>query len=781
MKRSTLPKPLLLAAACSLTLSAFAGSPRVQAVFPAGGQRGAEAEIEFRGSNLEDAKTLLFDEQGFEVTTVAAEKGKYKAKIKIAPNARLGEHMFRIVTASGVSDVRLFYVVPFPIVPEVEPKPDQQNAPQAVALGTTISGRAQGEDQDHFEVELKKGQRLSAEVIAARLQTGAIFDPYLSITKADGTRVTEVDDTAFTQQDPVTSIVAPEDGKYIVTIKDSTNSGPGECQYLLNIGSFARPLAVYPPGGPTGQELKVKLLGDAQGPIERTIKLADQPDDRFEVFTEEGQPTPQPNYIRVSTFPNALETEPNNETAQATVVDAELPVALNGVIEQKGDIDYFKIKAKKGVPLDLSVFARRLRSPLDSVLAIYDAKGNRIQLNDDAGSTDSYIRWAAPADGDYFISVKDQLDRGGPTYTYRVEIKPAQPLVSLWLPEMVQNSNQERRAFVVPKGNRYASLVRLKRNDFSGDLQLDPHDLPPGVSVSGNFVDKSVDTVPVVFEAAPDAAPTAKAFTIEAKPVEPPKEQPVKSAIENDIDIAENGNQKSYYQVKEHSLPVAITEEIPVKLSLVQPKVPVLQNGSMNLKVVAERKNDFKGAINLSFLYSPPGIGTAGTVQIPEGKDEGIVTISANGNAPLQKWKVCVVGSADFGKGPVWMSTQLIDIEVAPPFETGQIQRTFVDQGETTTVKVKLENKIPFEGKAKVTLLGLPPNTTADEKEITKDDKEITFTVKAGANAPAASHKQLFCNFELIRDGEPMNSGFAQGGILRIDKASVAKNEEPKK
>jgi hypothetical protein len=233
--------------------------------------------------------------------------------------------------------------------------------------------------------------------------------------------------------------------------------------------------------------------------------------------------------------------------------------------------------------------------------------------------------------------------------------------------------------------------------------------------------------------------------------------------------------------VKEHRLTAAITEPVPVKINLVAPKVPVLQNGSLNLKVLAERQNDFKGPISIALLYTPPGIGSAGTVQIKENENEGNVTISANGNAPLQKWKVCVVGSADFGKGPVWFSTQLVDIEVAAPFVAGKIGRTFVDQGESTTVTVKLEQKVPFEGKAKVALLGLPPNTTADEQEITKDSGEVKFTVKTEKTAPAAQHKQLFCQFTLVKDGETMANSFANGGILRIDKASVAKNEEPKK
>ncbi|RYD79854.1 MAG: peptidase, partial [Verrucomicrobiaceae bacterium] len=757
---SSLRLPVSAAALLVSTLAAYGGSPRVTVVYPGGGQRGTEIEIECRGSNLEDTKTLLFDEAGFEAQVILPEKGnpeknKTKLKVKVPADARLGEHTFRLVTATGVADLKLFYVSPFPLQEEQPEDKADPIKPQPIALGTTVYGRTQNDDQDRFEVELKKGQRLSAEVVGAKLQTQQIYDPALIITKADGTLITQVDDTALGRQDPITSIVAPEDGKYLVAIKEATNSGVGECAYMLHIGSFARPMAVYPPGGPAGEELKVRLINDSSEPVEKTLKLPAQPDEKFAVFADSKNPAPTPNYIRVSNMRNELEAEPNNETANATVVTGDLPAAFNGIIEQKGDTDFFKFIAKKGQAYDLNVFARQLRSPLDSVLEIYAEKGNRIQLNDDNGQPDSYLRWSAPADGIYFLSVKDQLGRGGPTFTYRVEIAPVQPKITVWLPDMVINSSQERRAIVVPKGNRYASLVRVKRADVAGEIQLAPDQLPSGVKVHAGNIDKSVDTIPMVFEAGDDAAPAAQTFTIAAKLTEPPKDGPaVPSAVQHDVDVAENGNQRAFYSVREDKLPVAVIDEVPVKLSLVQPKVPVLQNGSMNLKVVAERKGDFKGPITLSLLYAPPGIGSPGNIPIKEGENECTLTISANDKAALQKWKVCVVGSADFGKGPVWVSTQLIDLEVAAPYTSGKIQRTFVDQGESTTVTVKLENKVPFEGKAKLALMGLPPGCTAEEQEITKDTTDVTFTVKSSANSPAGQHKQLFCQFKISKDGE---------------------------
>ncbi|HEY2341654.1 MAG TPA: hypothetical protein VGH90_01435 [Chthoniobacteraceae bacterium] len=769
----------------ALALPAFAGSPRVNHLYPSGGQRGAEIEVTCSGSNLEDAKDLLFDTPGFEIAPGAAEKNKFKVKIKVGSEVQLGEHTFRVITGTGVSDLRLFYVSPFPMVEEAPEKPDDspdKDQPQHIEMGTTVYGHTPREDKDVYEVDAKKGQRITVEVVGARLQTQNIYDPLVTIAKEGGALLANVDDCAFSRQDPVASIIAPDDGKYLVTIKDSTNSGPGECHYLMSIGSFARPLSIFPLGGKAGEELKVQLLGDPSGPIEKTIKLPDHPADRFEVFTDQDAPAPTPNIIRVSAFDSVNEVEPNNDLEHATAAPPTLPMAFNGIIGEKSDIDYFKFTAKKGQAYDLNVYARQLRSPLDSVLAIYDAKGKRLAENDDDGQPDSHLRWSAPADGEFCFSVRDQLNRGGPLYTYRVEIKPAAPQLLVWLPEVVINSSQERRAIVVPKGNRYASLVRVKREDVGGAAEIDTKDLPPGVTVAGGLMSKDVDTIPMVFEAASETPTAAQTFSMDVKLTEPAKDAPpVPSRVQHDVDVAENGNQKSFYSIREDRLPVAVVDQVPVKLTLVQPKVPILRSGSMELKVVAERQGDFKGAVTLSLLYSPPGIGSPGTVTLKEGENEGKVTISANDNANLATWKVCVVGSADFGKGPVWVSTQLGDLQVAAPFLAGKIDRTFVDQGSETAVTVKLDQKEAFDGKAKITLQGLPAGCTADPQEITKDDKEVKFNVKASKDAQVGQHRNLFCEFRLEKDGEPMTATFARGGVLRVDKGgAVAKNDGAK-
>ncbi len=764
----------------ALAVSAQAASPTLTHLIPGGGQRGTEVEVVCEGGRLDDAKGLLFYERGFEVTSVTeAAGGKFKAKIKIAPDAALGEHSVRVWTATGVGDLRTFYVSPYPMVKEDDEAKDaaKKDEPQAIALGSTVWGSIQGEDVDRFVVEAKKGQRISAEVVGVRLQPREIFDAMLTLTKADGTVLAENDDSSLLQQDPVLSFVAPEDGKYILALKDSTNAAPGAGHYLLHIGSFPRPLTVYPAGGQVGEQLKVTYLGDAAGPLPAVVKLPAQPDNHFAAFPEQnGQAAPSANWLRVSPFPNVLEAEPNNDAATATSTDKPLPLAFNGVIGEKGDTDFFKFAAKKDQEFDVNVFARRLRSPLDSVLEIYDDKGNRIAQNDDSGGPDSYLRWKVPADGNFCVAVKDQLGRGGSTFTYRIEMVATKPEIAVWLPEMQQNT-QDRQTISVAKGNRYASLVKVKRDNFGGDVALTPSALPAGVVMTAGPILGNVDTIPVVFEAAPDAAVATRTFELIAKPTDG---KPLESRIAHPIDIVENGNNAPYYRIVADKLAVAVAEEAPFKINLVQPKVPIAQSGSMNLKVTAERKADFKGKINLALLYAPPGIGTAGSAEIKENENEGLVAISANGDAQTKKWKITVVGSADLGKGPVWVSTQLAELEIIPPFLGGQIVRTFVDQGDTTVVTVKLQQKTPFEGKAKIQLLGLPNKCTAAEREISKDDTEVKFEVVADKTTPVARHASLFCQVAVPQNGETILQSFGQGGILRVDAASVAKAEEKK-
>ena len=65
-------------------------------------------------------------------------------------------------------------------------------------------------------------------------------------------------------------------------------------------------------------------------------------------------------------------------------------------------------------------------------------------------------------------------------------------------------------------------------------------------------------------------------------------------------------------------------------------------------------------------------------------------------------------------------------------------------------------------------------------KRISKKLRRRTHLDPLSTTPPTATHKQLFCQFQLEKDGAPILSTFGNGGILRVDKATLAKKEDSK-
>src|SRR5438876_1545151 len=403
---------------CSFTRSTYGASPSLGGISPRGAQRGTEVELVFSGDRLSDAQEILLYQPGLTVTKLEiVNNNQVKAKVKVAADARLGEYSMRLRTLTGISDLRTIYVGALPQVDEKEPNSDFAQ-PQKIPLNVTVAGVVENEDVDYYAVEAKQGQRITAELEGIRLGV-TLFDPYVSIMDANRFDLAASDDSALLLQDPVASVVAPKDGTYVIQVRESSYGGNGGCVYRLHVGTFPRPRMAYPAGGKAGDDLNINFVGDVAGPISQSIKLPTEPSNKLGLFAEQnGQLSPSPCYVRVSPFANVMESEPNNDPSTATKATGELPLAFNGIIEKDKDADFFRFNAKKGQVLDVRVYARALRSPLDSVLVIHDGKGNGLASNDDSGGPDSYLRFAVPADGEYVFQVYDHLLRGSPDSVY---------------------------------------------------------------------------------------------------------------------------------------------------------------------------------------------------------------------------------------------------------------------------------------------------------------------------------------------------------------------------
>jgi hypothetical protein len=95
------------------------------------------------------------------------------------------------------------------------------------------------------------------------------------------------------------------------------------------------------------------------------------------------------------------------------------------------------------------------------------------------------------------------------------------------------------------------------------------------------------------------------------------------------------------------------------------------------------------------------------------------------------------------------------------------MERPAVEQGQSTQLFCKVAVGTPFEGKAKVTLIGLPAKVTTQVIEITKETKEFAFPIAADKTSPAGQHN-VFAQVVVEKDGEAI-TGSTGGTQLRID------------
>ncbi len=203
-----------------------------------------------------------------------------------------------------------------------------------------------------------------------------------------------------------------------------------------------------------GQRPAVRILGE----------LAQPEIFREEIATAEDQ----------GSIPLATETGIPDDRSGATVFSeiGDGPHGSGG--DGSGDFDFYKVSASAGETIGADTFG----SDFDTILVVYDAAGEVLVGNDDAGGTlQSQVATTAPADGDYFIMVA-----GFPS----VPEDPFDSGSGLFVGE--EGAYQLSMAVFLGDADYYA--VRLRKGDVLGgtitggatDLRVDRYDGRPRIS-----------------------------------------------------------------------------------------------------------------------------------------------------------------------------------------------------------------------------------------------------------------------------------------------------------
>src|SRR5579863_9907494 len=99
----------------------------------------------------------------------------------------------------------------------------------------------------------------------------------------------------------------------------------------------------------------------------------------YQVAANRGRTVTNPMPFALDTLPEAFEKEPNNDLKHAQKMT--LPIMVNGRIDRPGDWDVYQFTGKANQGIVAEVYARRLDSPLDSLLKMTDAKGKVLAFN----------------------------------------------------------------------------------------------------------------------------------------------------------------------------------------------------------------------------------------------------------------------------------------------------------------------------------------------------------------------------------------------------------------
>ncbi len=354
----------------------------------------------------------------------------------------------------------------------------------ALTLPCTVNGQITSGTVDRYRFRARKGQQLVLRAQARELvpyladAVPGWFQPVLALWDARGREVAYKDDYRF-KPDPVVVYEVPEDGDYLFAIYDAIYRGREDFVYRVSIGELPFVTGVFPLGGPAGAATELTLRGVN---LAATRVPAPAGGPGVQAVTGRGSDGRLSNPVpfALDTLPECREREGNDDERRAQPL--ALPVIVNGRIDRPGDADVFEIEGRAGDVVVAEVTARRLDSPLDSVLKLTDEQGRCLALNDDREDAtsglnthhaDSYLRVTLPAAGRYRLRLADTQHQGGDDYAYRLRVSAPQPEFALRVvpPSLMVRSNAPA----------YPAVHLIRNDGFTNPVVVSLPDPPPGL------------------------------------------------------------------------------------------------------------------------------------------------------------------------------------------------------------------------------------------------------------------------------------------------------------
>ena len=441
------------------------------------------------------------------------------------PGLMVGQRDLRLGTPNGLTNPRVFCVdqlpewslrsAALPITTPVAPRdlrPGLAPSPAApvetkITLPAVANGQIMPGGVNRYRFQCAKGLRLVAAARARELipylpdAVPGWFQAAITLYDAKGRELGYADHFGF-HPDPVLYCEIPEDGEYVLEIRDSIYRGREDFVYRIAIGELPFVTGIYPLGGKAGARTSVEVMGWNLPAAAAEFDAAGKASGVYPLTVTSGKVISNEARFAVDALPECAEKEPNDAPDRAQAL--ALPLIVTGRIDKPGDADVFRIEGRAGDEIVAEVTARRLGSPLDAALKLTDAGGRTIAANDDCedkGSgldthhADSYLCVKLPSAGQYFLHVGDVQRQGGPEFAYRLRVSPPMPDFAL---RVAPASITLRTAASVP-----VTIHALRKDGFAGEIVLSLKNPPAGFTLSGGRVPAGQNQVRVTLSALP--------------------------------------------------------------------------------------------------------------------------------------------------------------------------------------------------------------------------------------------------------------------------------------
>ena len=786
----------------SSIVSAQLPSTRLSALFPPGGQAGTSIDVTVTsGIELEEISTLLFNHPGIMATPKTQDvAGKpvpiaNQFVVTVAADVAPGNYEVRTIGFFGISNPRTFVVGALKEFNEAEPNNAREQA-VLTQVNQTVNARINGAtDVDWYKFTAKSGQRLLIDCVSRRLDSR--LDAALEIYNATGKRL-DFARKNLVSQDPLIDLTVPADGEYFLKVYDFTYAGGEEFPYRLTISTgpyldfvvpaagvpgTSNPFTLYGRNLPGGQPAGIDSHGRALEKLVVNISVpptSDMLDPKLvlepysagiDAFPYSIASSTGPSNVVMIQFSNSIpvvEVEPNNKgsVAQKMIVPGEVA----GQFQSRGDVDCFQFDAKAKDAFWIEVIAHRAGAAVDPVVVIDQVKVSdkgeetltRISaLDDDPNNPlvnlfdtlndDNVVKFVAPADGQYRITLRERYGNSKQDLgVYRLIVRKETPdfRVAAVATTLVPPGPRQAApsGINLRRGDNFPiHIIAMRRDGFAGPITVTAEGLPPGVTCRDVSIGVAPPSGILVFTSTEDAPAWAGTIKLVAKAtIDDPAAVEALTAAQAAAKTSAEGLAAA---IKALMKPTEELTKANEALTLAKAELAQKPDDETLKKKVSDAEATVQAATAVLKPLTDARVAAEGKVTESNAmlaRAEAAKVAAAREVSHPVRYGTVVWGAPQPnipGDARLAQSIELSVMEEPSPFQlTTDVHRVEANHSRQILVPVKVARRNGFDQPVNVTVQGQPPNTQVENKPIPKEKSDEIFRFFIPPNTPVGTY-----------------------------------------